>query len=233
MNHLSQHQAGQLNIAIDGPAGAGKSTVAQQVARVLGYIYIDTGAMYRAVALHMLRNNIKPEQVERVLEQIPHIQVTLEPGVERQRIRLNGEDVTDSIRTSEVSMYASRFAQIPAVREHLVHMQRQLASNKGVVMDGRDIGTHVLPDAEMKWFLTATVEERARRRYAESNGSESISLEQLMHDIAERDKQDETRAISPLRQAQDAQLLDTTNLTVEQIVDHLVKEAKLRMDGEL
>lgn len=230
MNQLSQQKAGQLNIAIDGPAGAGKSTVARQVARVLGYIYIDTGAMYRAVALHMLRNHIKPEQVESVLEQIPHIQVTLEPGVERQRIRLNGEDVTDSIRTSEVSMYASRFAQIPEVREHLVCMQRQLARHKGVVMDGRDIGTHVLPDAEMKWFLTATVEERARRRYAEFNGSESITLEELMHDIAERDKQDETRAVSPLRQADDAKLLDTTSLTVEQIVDHLVKEAKLRME---
>ncbi|MGZ9586885.1 (d)CMP kinase [Paenibacillus marinisediminis] len=232
MNQSFQHNHNRINIAIDGPAGAGKSTVARHVARVLGYIYIDTGAMYRAVALHMLRANILPEQTDRAVREMKNVHIALRPGQERQLVLLNDEDVTDAIRTADVSKYASLFAQIAEVREHLVDMQRKLAANKGVVMDGRDIGTQVLPDAEMKWFLTASVEERARRRFAEWNGSEAITLEELMRDIAERDKQDETRAISPLRQAQDAVLLDSTHLSVEQIVQHIVDEAKLQMDGE-
>jgi len=232
LNHLSQHNHNRINIAIDGPAGAGKSTVAKHVARALGYIYIDTGAMYRAVALHMLRNGIDPDQLDRAVQEMQRIEISLVPAEDQQRILLNGEDVTAAIRTSEVSKYASLFAQLAVVREQLVEMQRSLAAKKGIVMDGRDIGTHVLPDAEMKWYLTASVEERARRRFAEWNGSESVTLEELMRDIAERDKQDETRSISPLRQAQDAKLLDTTHLSIDEIVKRLVDEAKLRMDGE-
>lgn len=222
----------RINIAIDGPAGAGKSTVAKLVAKALGYLYIDTGAMYRAVALHMLRVGIEADQDELVSEEMQHVQVSLELMQGNQHVLLNGEDVTAAIRTSEISKYASLYARIAEVREQLVRMQRQLALNKGIVMDGRDIGTHVLPEAELKVFLTASVEERARRRFAEWNGSEPITMDQLIQDIADRDRQDETRTISPLKQAQDAQLLDTTHLTVEQIVDRLVSEAKLRMDGE-
>ncbi|UHA76220.1 (d)CMP kinase [Paenibacillus sp. 481] len=222
----------RMNIAIDGPAGAGKSTVARHVARELGYVYIDTGAMYRAVSLHMIRTGIQPDQVEEAVAEMQRLHLELLPGSERQTVLLNKEDVTETIRTPEISQFASLFAQLEPIRIKLVHMQRQMAEQKGIVMDGRDIGTHVLPDAEFKWFLTASVEERARRRYVEYMDKENVTLEQLMHDIEQRDRQDETREISPLRLADDAILLDTSSMSIDEVVNVIVQRAILRKDGE-
>lgn len=224
----SEHSRHRINIAIDGPAGAGKSTVARLVARELGYIYIDTGAMYRAISLHMSRAGIHPEASSALSEELKRVTLELRPEGERQFVILNGEDVTDSIRTSEISRLASDYAKSKVVREQLVHMQRQMAARKGVVMDGRDIGTHVLPDAELKWFITASVEERARRRYAEWKDKENASLEQFIREIADRDRQDETREVSPLRQADDAVLLDTTGMSIDDVVATIVERANLQ-----
>ncbi|MFL1672294.1 (d)CMP kinase [Paenibacillus thiaminolyticus] len=233
MTVQSNAPALRLNIAIDGPAGAGKSTVARLVARDLGYTYIDTGAMYRAVALHMLRLGIDPEDADAIHEAMKDVAIELIPLDSRQAVLLNGTDVTDEIRTPEISRLASSYARSSAVRERLVHLQRDMAARKGVVMDGRDIGTHVLPDAEQKWFVTASVEERARRRYAESSGVDGATVEQFMREIAARDKQDETRDVSPLRQAEDAVLLDTTRMSIDEVVRVIVDQAKLLCrDGE-
>ncbi|WP_019419175.1 (d)CMP kinase [Paenibacillus profundus] len=218
----------RMNIAIDGPAGAGKSTVARLVARELGYVYIDTGAMYRAVSLHMTRVCIRPDETDALSEEMKCLRIELRPEAERQFVFLNGEDVTDAIRTSEMSRLASLYAQVGVVREQLVEMQRQMAKRKGVVMDGRDIGTHVLPDAEMKWFITASVEERARRRYEEWKDKENASLEHFIQEIADRDRQDETREVSPLKQAEDAVLLDTTGMTIADVVRVIVDRAIIR-----
>ncbi|MBN3527652.1 (d)CMP kinase [Paenibacillus apiarius] len=218
----------RMNIAIDGPAGAGKSTVARLVARELGYVYIDTGAMYRAVSLHMTRVSIRPDETDALAEEMKRLRIELRPEADRQFVFLNGEDVTDAIRTSEMSRLASLYAQVGVVREQLVEMQRQMAKCKGVVMDGRDIGTHVLPDAEMKWFITASVEERARRRYAEWKDKEVASLEQFIREIADRDRQDETREVSPLKQAEDAVLLDTTGMTIDDVVRVIVERVMIR-----
>ncbi|WP_195571022.1 (d)CMP kinase [Paenibacillus sp. 1001270B_150601_E10] len=232
MSTLYQQTNTRFNIAIDGPAGAGKSTVARHVARKLGYVYIDTGAMYRAVALHMIQHGIQATEPEKAAKAMRDVHIELLPGEDSQRVLLNGRDVTQQIRTPEISLEASQFAQIEEIREQLVAMQRELAKKKGIVMDGRDIGTTVLPSAELKWFLTASVEERARRRYAELKDKSDVSLEQLMHEIAERDRQDENRTISPLRQAEDAYLLDTTHMTIEEIVDLMVNETLSRIEGE-
>ncbi|WP_442951112.1 (d)CMP kinase [Paenibacillus sp. 481] len=232
MTSPSKVMTTRMNIAIDGPAGAGKSTVARHVARELGYVYIDTGAMYRAVSLHMIRTGIQPDQVEEAVAEMQRLHLELLPGSERQTVLLNKEDVTETIRTPEISQFASLFAQLEPIRIKLVHMQRQMAEQKGIVMDGRDIGTHVLPDAEFKWFLTASVEERARRRYVEYMDKENVTLEQLMHDIEQRDRQDETREISPLRLADDAILLDTSSMSIDEVVNVIVQRAILRKDGE-
>lgn len=232
MSTLYQQKNTRFNIAIDGPAGAGKSTVARHVARKLGYIYIDTGAMYRAVALHMLEQGIRPSEPSKAKQAMKDVDIELLPGDDGQRVLLNGLDVTRQIRTPEISLMASQFAQHEDVREQLVAMQRELATKKGIVMDGRDIGTTVLPSAEFKWFLTASVDERAKRRYAELKDKSEVTLEQLKHEIAERDRQDENRAISPLRQAEDALLLDTTHMSIDEIVELMVKETLSRIEGE-
>ncbi|WP_240968174.1 (d)CMP kinase [Paenibacillus aquistagni] len=232
MSTLYQQKNTRFNIAIDGPAGAGKSTVARHVARKLGYIYIDTGAMYRAVALHMLEQGIRPSEPSKAKQAMKDVRIELLPGEDGQRVLLNGLDVTRQIRTPEISLMASQFAQHEDVREQLVAMQRELATKKGIVMDGRDIGTIVLPSAEFKWFLTASVDERAKRRYAELKDKSEVTLEQLKHEIAERDRQDENRAISPLRQAEDALLLDTTHMSIDEIVELMVKETLSRIEGE-
>lgn len=224
----SDHSRHHINIAIDGPAGAGKSTVARLVAQELGYVYIDTGAMYRAISLHMSRVGIQPDEAAALSEELKRVTLELKPEGERQFVILNGEDVTDAIRTSKVSRLASDYAKSQVVREQLVHMQRQMATRKGVVMDGRDIGTHVLPDAELKWFITASVEERARRRYAEWKDKENASLETFIQEIADRDQQDETREVSPLRQAEDAVLLDTTGMAIPDVVSTIVERANLQ-----
>ncbi|MCR5305722.1 MAG: (d)CMP kinase [Oscillospiraceae bacterium] len=205
-----------INIAVDGPSGAGKSTLARRLAAKLGYIYVDTGAMYRAIAYHTLRCHAEDEAA--VMELLPVIHVTLKYSDGVQRVLLNGEDVSEVIRTPEVSMAASRVSAIPAVREHLLGMQRQLAAEQSVVMDGRDIGTVVLPDAQVKIFLTASAEKRAERRFLELEQKQPgvQTYEEVLADVIRRDKQDTEREIAPLRQAEDAVLVDTTNADLDQ-----------------
>lgn len=209
-----------MQIAIDGPSGAGKSTIAKTLAKKLNFIYIDTGAMYRSVGLFALRKGIdiknQPDKVSEVLDEI-NLTIRYEEGV--QHIFLNGEDVSDKIRTPEVSIAASAVAVIPAVRLKLVELQRQLAAKSDVIMDGRDVGTYILPDAEIKIFLTATVEDRARRRFEEllQKGTET-TFEEVLEDMKWRDKNDSSREFSPLKAADDAILVDTTGNTLEQSV---------------
>lgn len=211
-----------INIAIDGPAGAGKSTIARMVAKKLGYVYVDTGAMYRAVTLRMLELGISPECESEVLQEARNMVIELVPGEDGQKVLLDGREVTEEIRSREVNSNVSRYAQIEGLRSLMVSLQRQMALRKGVVMDGRDIGTTVLPDAEVKVFMTAAVEERARRRYLEMSNPEAITLDQLVKDIAERDRLDAGREISPLRQASDATLLDTTCMTMDEVSGAIV-----------
>ncbi|MEI7024573.1 (d)CMP kinase [Paenibacillus sp. y28] len=212
-----------MNIAIDGPAGAGKSTVARLVAKRLGYVYVDTGAMYRAVTWKVLQQGLQVEQTQLVIRTAEQMTIELQPGELAQQVLADGQDVSEEIRHPEVSNRVSYVAQIPEVRKLLVDKQQQMARQKGVVMDGRDIGTHVLPDAEVKVFLTASVQERASRRYQElQSKNQTVSLSQLEHDIALRDKMDEERETSPLRQAEDAVVVDSTKLSIEQVVDKIV-----------
>ncbi|AZT90382.1 (d)CMP kinase [Caldicellulosiruptor changbaiensis] len=214
----------KINIAIDGPAGAGKSTISKLLAKKLGYIHIDTGAMYRAIGLKVLNSNIKSNEVERILEVLNNtdIQVRLIDG--NQLVFLDGEDVTEKIRQPTVSMYASDVSKIKEVRERLVKIQQDLAKQKGVIMDGRDIGTYVLPDAELKIFLTATAEERAKRRFLElkEKGYE-VDYYQLLDEIKQRDLNDMTRELAPLRVAEDAIVIDSTNLTIEEVLQKVLE----------
>jgi cytidylate kinase len=218
-------QMNTINIAIDGPAGAGKSTVAKRLARQLQYVYIDTGAMYRAIAWNIIHQGIQDHEAQ-MIELATKTNIELLPGETQQKVLVNGVDVSEAIRTTEISNYTSQVAQIGAIREILVAKQKAMATQKGVVMDGRDIGTQVLPDAELKVYLTATVEERADRRYREQIAKqESVSLEVIKADIAARDHQDETREISPLVKAEDARLLDSSALTIDEVVELLLKWA--------
>ncbi|OAB32636.1 cytidylate kinase [Paenibacillus macquariensis subsp. defensor] len=222
----------RINIAIDGPAGAGKSTVARLVANELSYIYVDTGAMYRAVTWFMTKLGVEPDCQDEVLRHTLNMVLELRPGSEGQKVFVDGEDVTSYIRSTQVNSMVSRYAQIEGLRTHLVHLQRQMALRKGVVMDGRDIGTTVLPDAEVKVFLTASVKERALRRFSELSDADDMSLEQLEKDIAKRDALDEQREISPLRCAEDATVLDTTNMNIQQVVTTIVSFCNSQRDGE-
>jgi len=219
----------RINIAIDGPAGAGKSTVARRVAVQLGYIYIDTGAMYRAVTLLAQHQGIDASQGEALRLLVQDIDLQLTPTATGQKIVLNNEDVTEQIRSREVTNQVSLYAANEHVRNKLGEMQRQLAQQKGIVMDGRDIGTHVLPTAELKVFLTASVEERARRRHRELTESNYVPLEQLEAEIAQRDKLDESRAIAPLVQASDAILLDSSDMNIEEVVAYIVKLSQSKL----
>ncbi|REE94254.1 cytidylate kinase [Paenibacillus taihuensis] len=212
------NMSSRINVAIDGPAGAGKSTVARKVAQQLGYVYIDTGAMYRAVAFAANRAGIPASGAARLAELMKTIEIALEPGPDGQLVRLNGEDITTGIRSREVTLQVSEIASHEAVRVKLVEMQRQLAAMKGIVMDGRDIGTTVLPNAEVKVFLIASVQVRALRRFQELSGIEAVPIEQLEKEIAERDRSDESREISPLTRAQDAVVVDSTELSIDQVV---------------
>jgi len=211
-----------LQIAIDGPAGAGKSTVAKAVADKLSLLYIDTGAMYRAIAYKVLKQGIPLDDEERISQMLENTTIVYEYSA-NPRIWCDGEDVTYAIRSPEVSRAVSVIASYPKVRAYLVKQQREAASKGGVVMDGRDIGTHVLPHAQLKIFLTATPAERARRRYLElqKNGSD-LSLDKVEQDILERDRRDSNREHSPLKPAPDAVIIDTTNLTIEEIVTKIV-----------
>ena len=191
------------------------------MAERFGYVYIDTGAMYRAVALAALRAGVHPGMVGELEKLVSGLDIRLEPGDAAQRVRLNGEDVTDEIRSREVTSVVPAYAAVPAVRARLVELQRAMAREGGVVMDGRDIGTHVLPDAELKIFMTASVRERARRRYEESGRAQGATLEMLEAEIAERDRQDASREIAPLVKAEDAIILDTTTLTAEEAAERV------------
>ena len=207
------------NVAIDGPAGAGKSTIAKLVAKEKGYIYVDTGAMYRGLAIHFLKKGIDPENKEAVAKACQDAEVTIgyENGI--QQIYLNGENVTEMLRTEEVGNMASKTSAIPEVREKLLDLQRSLAREKDVIMDGRDIGTNILPDADVKIYLTASVETRAERRYKElKEKGEKCDLAEISRDIRERDERDMTREIAPLKKAEDAVLVDSSDMTIEEVV---------------
>lgn len=211
------------NVAIDGPAGAGKSTIAKRVAKEKGFIYVDTGAMYRALALHFLESGIGAEETDRIVEACQDAQVTIryEDGV--QQVYLNGVNVTGRLREEAVGNMASKSSAIPQVRAKLLELQQGLAREQDVVMDGRDIGTCVLPDADVKVFLTASVETRAKRRYDElvEKGT-ACDLAEIEQDIRERDERDMTREIAPLKQAEDAVLVDSSHMTIEEVTEAIV-----------
>lgn len=210
-----------IAIAIDGPAAAGKSTVAKKVAERLGYTYIDTGAMYRSITYAALEANVdlnKEDEVYNVLEQME-----LDMN-EKLQVFIDGKEVTDQIRTEEVSRNVSKVASYAGVREELVKRQKQMAAKRGVVMDGRDIGTHVIPDAEVKIFMIASAEERAKRRHKENlNKGFTSDYEQLKKEIEERDRIDMEREVSPLKKAEDAIELDTTSLSIEEVVNEIMR----------
>lgn len=213
-------------IAIDGPAGAGKSTIAKRVAEKLGLIYVDTGAMFRAIALYMTGKCVKSNEIDKVKEELNNIRLDIVYENGEQQIILNDENVSRLIRNPEISKAASSFAQVPEVRERLLILQRELADKRPVVMDGRDIGTKVLPSASVKIFLTADVRVRAERRYKElTEKGEKVNLEDIMSDIKSRDEQDMNRKVSPLVQAGDAVLVDTSSLSIDEVVDAIIKIA--------
>lgn len=215
-----------FNIAIDGPAGAGKSTIAKTVAKKLGFIYVDTGAMYRAIALFILRQGINRKEESAVSEAVPHAQITIRYQDGAQQVLLNGEDVSSLIRTEEVGNTASTISAYPAVRAHLLSLQRELAASADVLMDGRDIGTCILPNADVKIFLTASVKVRALRRYKElTEKGEMCNLEKIEQDIIDRDARDMTREIAPLKQAEDAVLLDSSEMTIAEVVQAIIDAA--------
>lgn len=225
----------QINIAIDGPAGAGKSTVAKAISKELSIIYLDTGAMYRAVALKAILSGIDTKDEADLAALVNDIDIKIEYQGNEQRIFLDGKDVSGDIRTAEVSIGASNVAVIPAVRLKLVELQREIAANNDVVMDGRDIGTYVLPNAKYKFFLTASLDERAKRRFDEmiEKGMSASSFDDVRKDIAYRDKNDSTRAFAPLSRAQDALEIDTTHLSPFQVVEIILPYIKnnKRMNG--
>ena len=206
-----------FNIAIDGPAGAGKSTVAYIVAETLNMTYIDTGAMYRAITLLSIRHD--KSDIDDIIELVKKAQIKIKDG----KIFIDHEDVSEAIRSIEVTNKVSTIAKIPEIRHVMIRLQRDMAKNKGVVMDGRDIGTTVLPDAEYKFFLTADIKERAIRRYREMiKKGQKVTLEQVEKDIMNRDLQDEKRDVSPLKAAEDAVIIDTTNKNIQQVVEEIL-----------
>ena len=211
------------NIAIDGPAGAGKSTIAKLIAKELGYVYVDTGAMYRALAIHFLKQGLTPEDTEKIKEACKGAKVTLQYENGVQQVYLNGENVTGMLREEAVGNMASVSSAIGEVRAQLLELQRELARTKDVVMDGRDIGTNILPNADVKVYLTASVEERARRRYTElQEKGIACNLDEIAHDIEERDTRDMNREIAPLRQAEDATFVDSSNMSIDEVVQAII-----------
>ncbi|MCD7929310.1 MAG: (d)CMP kinase [Clostridiales bacterium] len=221
----------RISVAIDGPSGAGKSTLARKVAAELGFLYVDTGAIYRTVALYCYRAGIDRSDGKAITARLPEIQPELFYGEDGlQHMLLNGEDVTEEIRQPELSLYTSAVSAIPAVRAFLLDLQRDLAKKHSVVMDGRDIGTVVLPQAEVKLFLTATPEARAERRWKELQAKGSaVSYEEVLADVILRDENDKNRPIAPLRQAEDAVLVDTTNYNLEESLQLLLRAIRERM----
>ena len=217
------------SVAIDGPAGAGKSTIAKLISKEMGYIYVDTGAMYRAMAVYFTKNNIDPDDENAINAAVDNVDISIEYQNGEQQVILNGENVTGLLRTEETGNMASRTSKYKEVRSKLVELQRQLAARENVVMDGRDIGTVVLPDANVKIFLTASSKVRAKRRFDELTAKgEKCDIDAIEKDIIERDHRDMTRETSPLKQADDAVLLDSSDMTIDEVVDRmkqLVKEA--------
>ncbi len=212
------------NVAIDGPAGAGKSTIAKLVAKEKGYVYVDTGAMYRGLAIHFLENGIEAEEKEKIAEACKDADVTIRYEDGQQQVYLNGKNITAKLREEAVGNMASKSSAIPEVRAKLLELQRELARKEDVIMDGRDIGTCVLPDADVKVFLNSSVETRAKRRYDELvEKGVACDLEEIARDIAERDERDSTREIAPLKQAEDAVLVDSSHMTIEEVVAAIVK----------
>ena len=211
------------NVAIDGPAGAGKSTIAKLVAKEKGYIYVDTGAMYRGLAIHFLDKGIQPQETEKVIEACKDAEVTIAYEDAVQHVYLNGKDISSRLRNEEVGNMASVTSAIPEVRKKLLELQQNLAKTQNVIMDGRDIGTCVLPHADVKVYLTASVETRAKRRYQElREKGEDCNLEEIAHDSEERDRRDMTREIAPLKQAEDAVLVDSSDMTIAEVVKTIV-----------
>ncbi|WP_093625522.1 (d)CMP kinase [Limosilactobacillus gorillae] len=211
-----------IQVAIDGPASAGKSTVAKLVAKRFGYVYCDTGAMYRSVTLAALRRGTDLTDEDQIIKVANEIKITFAPG-NPQKVFIDGQEVTQAIRETTVAKNVSAVAAIPGVRSRMVELQRQIAQEGGIVMDGRDIGTTVLPDAPVKVFMVASAHERARRRFLDNQerGIDGGTIEELQRAIELRDQKDSTRAVSPLTQAVDAHLLDTTHLTIDQVVDQI------------
>lgn len=212
-----------IQVAIDGPASAGKSTVAKLVAKRFNYVYCDTGAMYRVVTLAALQQGIAMDGTKQIADLARQVKISFKPGDPEQRVFLNVEEVTTAIRQGEIDNNVSAVAAIPAVRQEMTNQQRQIAQTGGIVMDGRDIGSTVLPNAPVKIFMVATAHERARRRYVENKekGIATASLAELQHEIELRDQKDSSRKVSPLVQAPDAIRLDTTKLTIDEVVDKI------------
>lgn len=215
-----------MNIAIDGPAGAGKSTIAKLAAEKLGYIYVDTGAMYRAIALFLIKGGISADNENEVESACQNIEVEIRYEDNVQQVYLNGENVSVEIRQEKVGNMASKAAAIKAVRSKLLQLQRDIAASNNVIMDGRDIGTFVLPDAELKIYLTASVGTRAKRRYDQLIfKGESPDIKKIENDIEQRDYQDMNRDIAPLKQADDALYLDTSDMSIDEVVEFICKRA--------
>ena len=216
-----------MNIAIDGPAGAGKSTIAKLVAKELEFLYVDTGAMYRSIALYLLENEVDYNDEEQLLAALDQINIEIKYVDGAQRMILNGRDVSDMIRREEVGNAASATSALKPVRAKLLNLQRDIAAANDVIMDGRDIGTNILPDAELKIYLTASVEVRAERRYKELvEKGETPDLEEVKKGIEQRDYQDMNRDIAPLRQAEDAVLVDSSYMTIDEVVAKITELAK-------
>ena len=216
-----------INVALDGPSGAGKSSIAKKAAASLGYIYVDTGAIYRSVALFMLRNNVDIKNKEEVSAKLSEIDVKLEYKDKTQVVVLNGEDVSELIRTPEISMAASAVSAIPEVRTFLLDLQRNIARENNIIMDGRDIGTVVLPNAQVKIFLTASAEERAKRRFKElQEKGDKSTYEEVLKDIIQRNYNDAHRETAPLKQAEDAVLVDTSDMDFDRSVEKIISVIK-------
>ena len=223
-----------INVALDGPSGAGKSSIAKRAAARLGYVYVDTGAIYRSVALFMTRAGVRPDDGQAVAARLEDVQVSLAYKDGAQRVFLGDEDVSELIRTPEISMAASAVSAIPEVRAFLLDLQRDIAAKNNTIMDGRDIGTVVLPNAEVKIFLTASSEERARRRYLElQEKGDSSTYEEVLADIIKRDENDTNRAAAPLKQAEDAVLVDTSELDFEQSVEKIISIIEEKTAGKV
>ena len=217
-------------IAIDGPAGAGKSTIAKLVSGKLGFIYVDTGAMYRAMALYLHRNGISADDPEKIAAGCGGADISIEYRDGEQVVLLAGENVNAWLRTEEVSAMASKSSAVPRVRERLLQLQQELAATQNVVMDGRDIGTVVLPDAQVKIYLTASVEVRAKRRYLEQKAKgEKVDLKEIEAEIAERDHRDMTREVAPLKLADDAVLVDSSDMTIDEVAQRILAIVKEKM----